>query len=257
MKPSTSPLAGVAVVTGGGSGIGRAAAHKLAAAGFTVIIAGRQLLPLQQTAASYPTQIVVVQSDVACPEGRQAIVTAVAGRSIYALVQAAGVFDTTSLKQVTLAQWEQTFAVNVTARVFLIQALLPQLSDSRILFIGSRSATTARKGAMAYCASQAASKMLQQCLQEELSSSNIALASLVPGPVDTRIMQQGINADPTIYPDAVIQREESLISATTVADFIAWLLVHTTTKEFTDKPWDIRDHHHHQHWLIQRELYQQ
>lgn len=246
---------GIAVITGGGSGMGRAIARKLAAEGFIVVIAGRRAAMLKQTATSHPDQIKTVVADVATQAGIDALVTAIAGRPVALLVPAAGKFSTQSLEQISAKHWQQMLAINVTSRLLLVQALRPQLHRGRILFIGSRSASIARKGALSYCVTQAASQMLQRGLQAELHSENIAIGWVIPGPVDSQIMQQGIEADPTIYPDALEQRQEPLIAPDTLGDFAIWLLLHTSEQLFCAEPWDIRDEQHHRHWLKQPTLY--
>ncbi|MBU2964103.1 SDR family oxidoreductase [Amphritea sp. 2_MG-2023] len=246
----------VAIITGGGSGIGRACALSLAARGLNVIVVGRRLITLQDTAANYPENITTVQADICTEEGRQSIVDTVKGRSISVLIHAAGVFTIASLAQLTPTLWEQSLSTNLSARLFLTQNLLENLTNGRILFIGSRSAFTPRQGATAYCVSQAASLMLKNCLNLELAQANISVGSLIPGPVDTQIMHQGIEADQAIYPDALQQRTEQLIAPETVGEFSAWLLLERSSKQFSDSQWDIRDTKHHHYWLKERSLYE-
>lgn len=246
---------GIAVVTGGGSGMGRAIARKLAEEGFIVVITGRRAAMLQQTATTHPHKIETVIADIATRPGIEALVAAINGRPIALLVPAAGIFTTQSLEQISPEDWQQMLAINVTSRLLLVQALRQQLHGGRILFIGSRSANTARKGALSYCVSQAASKMLQRCLQAELASVNIATGIVIPGPVDSQIMQLGIHADPAIYPDAIGQSQEPLIATEILGDFAAWLLLSTSAQHFSAEQWDIRDSHHHPHWLRHRSLY--
>lgn len=247
---------GIAVITGGGSGMGRAIAHTLADQGWRVLIAGRREAMLQQTAAVYPHLIEIIAADVATTAGIDTVMAAIASRPVALLIPAAGVFSTQSLKQLSPEHWQQMLAINVSARLLLVQALQPQLFGGRILFIGSRSASTARQGALSYCVTQAASQMLQQCLKKELVDANITVGSVIPGPVDSHIMQQGLNADPAIYPDAIKQRQEPRIAADTFGKFAAWLLLATTRQQFTAEQWDIRDQHHHRYWLQQLSLYQ-
>jgi NAD(P)-dependent dehydrogenase (short-subunit alcohol dehydrogenase family) len=177
----------VAIVTGAGSGLGQAVALSLAELPLRVIAVGRRLDPLLETASKSAGKVEPVASDVSNATGRNHLCSALnPADRVRFLVHAAGVHAVEPLGSMTSATWRRVLDTNVDARLFLTLDLLPRLrSGSRVLFVGSNSATRPRKSATAYCVSQAASYMLQQCLRIELAPRGIAVGSAVPSPVDT------------------------------------------------------------------------
>ena len=85
--------------------------------------------------------------------------------------------------------------------------LLPRLEKgSRVLFVGSNSATRPRLGSAAYCVSQAASYMLQECLKRELEKEGIGVSLAIPSPVNTPMVANQMAADPELFPDGMEYR---------------------------------------------------
>jgi NAD(P)-dependent dehydrogenase (short-subunit alcohol dehydrogenase family) len=114
-----------AIVTGAGSGIGRATALRLAREGARVVAADLAADRLERLAAEVPDlDLVPVATDIATEDGAQAVVAA-AGR-VDALANVAGVMDAfLPPAEVDDATWERVFAVNVTAVMRLTRAVLP------------------------------------------------------------------------------------------------------------------------------------
>ena len=126
---STTPgrFAGrTAIVTGAGSGIGRATALRLAREGARVVTADIAVDRLEQLTAEFPDlDLVPVAADIAGEEGAQAVVAAAGGR-VDALANVAGIMDAfLPPAEVDDATWERVFAVNVTAVMRLTRAVLP------------------------------------------------------------------------------------------------------------------------------------
>ncbi len=245
----------VAVVTGAGSGIGRAVARELSCEeGLTVLAVGRHLAPLEETAATAAGQVVPVEADVSTVEGRQRIQAAVqALGQIRFLVHGAGVFTIALLGEISLEAWREVAGANVEGRLFLTQALLRNFAPrARVLFVGSRSARRPRHGAGAYCITMAASSMLFRCLQRELAGHDVLVGSAVPGSVDTRILATSLAADPAVFPDALEYRREQaagqLVPPATVGRFFHWLLTGAADQEFTAHEWELEDRTHHHLW---------
>ena len=253
--------ASIAVVTGAGSGLGRATALALSGSACTVIAVGRREEALRQTAARASGEVRVVAADVADAEDRARIACSVApGERVQYLVHCAGVHAIEPFESISHAGWREVLSINVDARLFLTQALLPRLdAGSRVLFVGSNSAIRARKSATAYCVSQAGSFMLHECLKIELGHRGIAVTSALPSPVATPMLAAQLRADTSVYPDADdYRRLEStgkLIAPHTVARFYRWLLVDVPSEEYSAKTWNVRDEAHHPRWLGRDDLY--
>lgn len=123
----------VVVVTGGGTGIGRAIATRLAGQGHVCVLAGRRAGPLRETAGlveSAGGQAVPVTADVTTEEGRDAIVAEVDARPepLGALVNNAGDTYLAPLFAQDLARWRENLALNVEAAAFLSFAAMRRMA---------------------------------------------------------------------------------------------------------------------------------
>ncbi len=251
-----------AIVTGAGSGIGRALAIELSRTSIPVIAVGRRTSPLQETASLAQGTVRVVSADIGKVEDYLKISSEITrGVSIKYLIHTAGTCPVESTLDITPESWNRTMATNLNGRLFLTLHLLPRMeSGSRILFVGSNSATTPRKGCAAYCASKAASHMLQECLKLELADKGILVGSAIPSPVHTPLLDAQMDADPTLFPDGEEYRkllqEGRLIQPKTVAKFYRWLLTDVAAKDYTASEWNIQDDSHHRYWLGGESIFQ-
>ena len=250
-----------AVVTGAGSGIGRAVAVNLSNEPLTVLAVGRRSQALEETAALAAGKVVTVSADVTTNDGRSAILNKLGGASrVKYLVHAAGILPIERLTEITAESWRRVMITNVDARLFLTQALITMLCDGgRVLFIGSMSATKPRKGSAAYCTAMAASFMLHQCLKLELAPYRIWVTSAVPGPVNTVMIRNGMAADADVFPDSaeytLLREQGKLVEPAKVGQFYRWLLTETDDERYSARQWDIRDESHHTFWLGSDTLY--
>lgn len=184
----------VALVTGAGSGIGRAVALLLAREGATVIVTSRTPAHVEETAAlieaatgSAPAAFVLDQAD------RGSIDRAVA--DAHALVgpfdivsNNAGVDDPaeTPVSETPDSVWSETFGVNVDGVFRICRAAIPLLRDgASIVNMGSTNSILPRANAAAYCASKAALLQLTRSLALELAPRQIRANCVCPGIVDT------------------------------------------------------------------------
>ncbi|MBM3342120.1 MAG: SDR family oxidoreductase [Betaproteobacteria bacterium] len=261
MNAAASPV--VAIVTGAGSGIGRAVALALAQRRVTVLAVGRRAAPLHETAAAAGANVLPIACDVADPAGRTTLARLAqdAGGVRY-VVHAAGLHRLEPLLAITRDNWRTLMHTNVEARLFLTLELLPVYdSGARVLFVGSNSASRARVSATAYCVSQAASTMLARCLTMELAARGVAVTSAIPSPARTPMVDQQMAADPALYPDALLYRryreEGKLIAAAAVGKFFSWLLLDLPAGEFSSRDWNIAEGAHHPEWLVNTTLYDQ
>lgn len=255
-------LRDVAIVTGAGSGIGRALAVALSSEPVTVLAVGRREALLRETADLAPGDVRVVPADVGEESGRLRILSEVPEQSrIKYLIHAAGVCVVERTAEITLESWRRTMATNVEGRLFLTYRLLPRLEKgSRVLFVGSNSATRPRLGSAAYCVSQAASYMLQECLKRELEKEGIGVSLAIPSPVNTPMVANQMAADPELFPDGMeyrrLREQGRLIEPETVAKFYRWLLTGVSDEEYSSRRWDIQDASHHGFWLGKEKLFQ-
>jgi len=141
----TAPHPRSAIITGGGTGIGRGIVEALADTGVNCVIAGRRREPLEDVAATLAGatgSVVAVVADVTEEAGRAAIAHACLEHhgSIDVLVNNAGVTATAPLLDYEVADWQRVFATNVTAPFFMSRTVLPIMRDARwgrIVNIGS------------------------------------------------------------------------------------------------------------------------
>ncbi|MGE5407727.1 MAG: SDR family NAD(P)-dependent oxidoreductase, partial [Syntrophothermus sp.] len=113
-----------AIVTGGGSGIGRAAALRLAADGYRLVVCGRRAEAVEGVAGELGAsgwEAVAVAADVGDPPGAERVVAAALGRfgGVDALVNNAGIGDGAPLLEETLEGWERVMRTNLTG-AFLV-----------------------------------------------------------------------------------------------------------------------------------------
>ncbi len=244
----------VAVITGGGSGIGQALAQRLAEEGFHVLIAGRRAQSLEETKALMPASIQPVVADVATPEGRECVREAVGTSRLRFLIHNAGVLEPVGpLERAELDAWRRNMAVNVEAPLFLTQALLPRLrGGGRVLHISSGAAHHPYPGWGAYCTGKAALHMLYQVWGEELEAQDIAVGSLRPGVVDTPmqalIREQTPENFPRVERFLKLKEQGLLRSPAEVADFCRWLLLEPDPQRFAAHEWDIGNPEHTADW---------
>jgi 3-oxoacyl-[acyl-carrier protein] reductase len=183
----------VAVVTGAGSGIGRATALALDARGLDVICAGRRLEPLEGTTGQFGSgRGRAVAADVSTAAGIRSIVDAVGGAPVSAVVHAAAIEGIVSLDDTTRPVFDQLVAVNFAGPFFLTQALRPLLADGGgIVFVGSISALHGRPRHAAYAATKAALLGLTTNLAAELAPT-VRVNCVAPGATDTPMMAAAI-----------------------------------------------------------------
>ena len=184
----------VALVTGAGSGIGRAVAVRLAEEGADVVVTSRTQAHVDETCVAVneiadapPFGFVLdLRSRSSIEEGVGAVVERFG--HIDVLVNVAGVDDPDepAVADTPDSVWEETFAVNITGVFKLCRAVIPVLADGgSIVTVGSTNGLVPRPNAAAYCASKAALLMLTRTLALELAPRRIRANCVCPGIVDT------------------------------------------------------------------------
>jgi len=171
-----------AMVTGAGSGIGHAVAHKLIAAGHNVIatdISAAGLGVLEDAGAT------TILADLASPDDRQRLITT--GQGVDFLVQAAGLIRFRPISEIETSDWHDVFSVNAEAVFFLCQGIGPSMSPGgAIVNISSSAAKLATTTeAAVYAASKAAVLSITRSFAYEFADIPITVNAICPGVIDT------------------------------------------------------------------------
>lgn len=189
----------VALVTGGRSGIGQAVAARLADEGAQVFTAQRG------TDARFHG-ITADFTDPDCPARVVDQVIAQAGR-LDVLVNNAGVMQEAGIAEMSLADWQRTMVVNLTAPFLMIKAALPHLRASRgaIVNIGSIEGLGSNPQHAAYCASKAGLHGLTRAVAVDLGADGIRCNAVAPGWIDTDLNVDFIDSqsDPVRFRDQI------------------------------------------------------
>jgi NAD(P)-dependent dehydrogenase (short-subunit alcohol dehydrogenase family) len=217
----------LAIVTGGGTGLGFAMASCLAAAGARVVIAGRRLEILEEAAAKLGSNVVAEQFDV-CDLAAAAPFIAKIERLYGApgiLINNAGSHVKKSIESHTVDDFRGVMATHVEGAFALTQAVVPLMKRAghgSILFIASMSAILGVPDLVAYSAAKSAYLGMVRSLAVELGPSNIRVNAIAPGWIQTPMLDQALHRDPA--------RKEKIIARTPQARFgspgdIGWTAV--------------------------------
>ncbi len=179
----------VAIVTGGGSGIGQAIAIELAREGCDVALCGRRLEPLQETAKAIESlgrRALVLSVDVSQNDGVQGFVDEVVKTfgHVDILVNNAGVTRDNLLIRMTEAQWDEVMTINLKGAFLFGKAVARPMMKQRsgcMIQITSIIGLIGNAGQCNYAASKAGLIALTQSMAKELASRNIRVNAVAPG----------------------------------------------------------------------------
>jgi len=179
------------LVTGGGTGIGLAVAHRLVEGGGKVCLVGRRIEVLRQAAEKLGSDCRVLSCDLARPESIRVLIDEL-GRQwdrLDGLINNAGVAPMAGLEETDEALWDETFAINVRGPFLMIRNALGLLKASPTACVVQVSSTLAERaiaGMVAYNASKAALNQLTRSLALELAPA-VRVNAVMPAVVDTPI----------------------------------------------------------------------
>jgi NAD(P)-dependent dehydrogenase (short-subunit alcohol dehydrogenase family) len=207
----------VALITGAGSGIGRAAALALAARGYNLVLAGRRQEQLAETAAlAHPAPCHTVPCDVMIEADVQALfASAVArlGRIDLLFNNAGAALAATPLEDLSLSDWQRLVDVNLTGSFLCLREAFRVMKDQqpqggRIINNGSLSAHVPRLFSAAYTASKHAITGLTRSASLDGRRHNIACGQIDIGNASTQlagaVMDGALQADGSKRPEPVI-----------------------------------------------------
>ncbi len=233
-------LAGqVAIVTGAGRGIGRAAALALAQAGAAVVAASRSADELHSLADEIKEQggkALAIPADVSdmAQVDYLLVLTLRAFGKVDILVNNAGLVQPIGkVWETSPLAWQKLIAVNVIGPYLCARAVLPQMLDrgsGRIINVSSGVAERSLEGLSAYTASKAALERLSSTMAVEVKNRGVVVTTLRPGSVDTP-MQADIRRTPAHFFPKVgrweaLYTEGRLRSPADPARAIVWLASH-------------------------------
>jgi 3-oxoacyl-[acyl-carrier protein] reductase len=182
-----------ALVTGASRGIGRAAALALAKSGARVLVhysSGKaEAAAVAEEIRSAGGRADTLGADLAAADGPHKLAAAVrdiVGERLDIVVANAGVAKSATIEELTVADFDRLFAVNVRAPYFLVQQLLPVLGEgSSVLFTSSAAARLAIGTLSAYAATKGAIDTLVKHFAAALGGRGIRVNAVAPGVVET------------------------------------------------------------------------
>jgi 3-oxoacyl-[acyl-carrier protein] reductase len=240
MPITDSPLQGqVAVITGGGRGIGAAIARKLAQMGALVVLCGRQSAPLESTAAAIAKsggQARAAECDVRdlrSVEALEARIEREFGRADI-LVNNAGVGSFSGpLHEVLPDSWEQVMNTNLRGVYYGIRSFAPMMIRARrghIINISSLAGKNALPNGAAYAASKWGLNGLSYSVAEELRAHNIRVSVVCPGSVHTELSpHEGKDPKKMLQPEDVAHVVAMLVTQEPQS-FVSEVLLRPTLK---------------------------
>lgn len=187
----------VALVVGGNSGIGLAAAKKFAEEGARVLITGRNAETLQM-AQSQVSGSRSFQADIADPAAMDPVIKYCGQQfgKVDVLFVNAGVGTFALVDDVTPELWDQVHNINLRGCFFAIQKVLPLLLEgSSIVITGSIGADAAIAGNVIYAAAKAGLRAVARILAKELVERKIRVNVVSPGPTETPLIHRNIGME--------------------------------------------------------------
>lgn len=187
------------LITGSTRGIGAAAADLFLEHGGSVILHGRRQADVDDAVArrssQYPARLRGLAADLSDRTQCRSLAQEVGAIDI--LVNCGGVFREAPMAETSLAIWDETIAVNLTASWVLSQELLPALRQRKgvIVSVGSDAAMLGYAGCVAYCASKGAVVGLTRALAVE-AAPDVRVVCVCPGPTETDMMRQSVMSAP-------------------------------------------------------------
>jgi meso-butanediol dehydrogenase/(S,S)-butanediol dehydrogenase/diacetyl reductase len=191
------------LVTGGGSGIGRAIARAFLEQGASVVVTGRHPEPLRETIASFPDdRAALVVGDMATQDGVTAAVDDVLGRwgHLDVVVANAGLSTPGTVDTLDDVSWERMRSINIDGLIRLARTSVPRLRESRgtFLAISSIAGLGGDWNQAGYNATKGAVNALVQSMALDLGRDGVRVNAIAPAFTETRQTQERLD-DPSFW----------------------------------------------------------
>lgn len=212
-----------AVITGGGTGIGRAAAIELSMRGCELILVGRRLEKLQEVAeecAGNGSMVLPHVADISTKEGCQSAIDAaraLSGEVQPVLINCAGMAEFGRMHEMEADNIEAQIRANLVGPIELAHAILPWMLEAgagRIINVSSMAATHVLPGTAVYAATKAGLLQFGRALMAEYRSQGILVTTILPGAVNTPLWDE----------QEFVPNRDEMIPADTVGQFIAQIV---------------------------------
>jgi NAD(P)-dependent dehydrogenase (short-subunit alcohol dehydrogenase family) len=187
----------VALITGGTSGIGLAAAKLFVAEGAYVFVTGRRRKELDEAVTAIGKNVTGVQGDIARLADLDRLYESInaTGRRLDIVFANAGCGGFAALGEITEAHFDTLFGINVKGTLFTVQKALPLLNDGgAIILTASAASAKGTPGLSVYGATRAAVRNLVRTWTEELKDRRIRSNVISPGPIDTPALAEASGA---------------------------------------------------------------
>lgn len=224
----------VALVTGGGTGIGAAVANKISDT-HHVVVCGRRLDRIEKIASEVGGM--AIQADVGVEQDVENLINQIIEKSgrLDTLVHNAGINYEGNVTDTSLEDWDKVIRINLTSGFLVAKYALPHLAESEGVIVSVASVAALRTGPSipAYCASKAGLIALTQSIAVDYAEQNIRANIVCPGWVRTEMADEemkGISKDTGETLDETYQRVTKDIPARRpskpeeIANAISWLI---------------------------------
>ncbi|HEY3756121.1 MAG TPA: glucose 1-dehydrogenase [Opitutaceae bacterium] len=215
--PSFSLEGEVALITGGGSGIGLAIAQCMAASGARVVIVGRRKEELDRAVRQIGKNAFALPWDVTELDRAGTIVAesaAVAGRPVTVLVNNAGIHLKKAAIKTTEAEFQAVLQTHVLGSHALVRAVLPDMltrGHGSILFIASMASLFGIPQVIAYAAAKSAHLGMVRTLASEVGERGVRVNAIAPGWIETAMSRKAMQDD--------VAREQKILGRTPLRRF--------------------------------------
>src|SRR5215471_18298980 len=200
----------VALITGGGSGIGMATAREFASEGAQVYITGRRKPELDAAAAALGSGVTAIQGDVSKPKDLDRIYGQIGQEKghVDIVFANAGVADFAPIGSITEEHFDKIFGINVKGAMLTAQKALPLMPDGgTIILTGSEASIKGFPGMSVYCATKAALRSFARTWTTDLKDRGIRVNAVSPGYIDT----PGLNG---LLASSGTEQQQSMIAET-------------------------------------------